>query len=99
MLYESIDPIETLLLRAAETTQTLSIAYASVQLHAQPESRPELIGITGMALLGLFDRGLIAFVPPLSRSEAVSALAHPSDDDVVAFVATAAGLELISLLP
>jgi hypothetical protein len=99
MLYEPLDPIETLLLRAAETTQALSIAHASVQLHAQPESRAELIGVTGMALLRLFDRGLVAFVPPLGRSDAVSALAHPSDDNVLAFAATPPGLELIALLP
>jgi hypothetical protein len=99
MLYEPIDPIETLLLRAAETQQALSIAHASVQLHAQPASRAELVGLTGMALLGLFDRGLIVFVPPLDRRQAVSALAHPSDDNALAFVATPAGLELIALLP
>jgi hypothetical protein len=99
MLFEPLDPIETLLLRAAETRQELPIAHGAVQLHAQPESRAELVGLTGMALLGLFDRGLIAFVPPLGRSEAVSALAHPFDDNLLAFVATPAGLELIALLP
>jgi hypothetical protein len=99
MLFEPLDPTETLLLRAAETRQDLPIAHGAVQLHAQPESRAELIGITGMALLGLYDRGLIAFIPPLGRSGAVSALAHPSDNDVLAFVATPVGLELIALLP